>query len=173
MGTTELTQRPATEHEQRGVGSALVLAVLVVVNFVVGGLGALSTQGAVEGWYADADKVSWTPPDVVFGPAWSVLYVLMAVAAWLVWRRGGWAPARTALTLYSVQLALNAAWTPVFFSGRLVWVALAIIVALDVVLIATAVAFWTHSRVASWLLGPYITWVLFATTLNLGIAVLN
>ena len=143
------------------------------MNFVVGGLGALSTQGAVEGWYADADKVSWTPPDVVFGPAWSVLYVLMAVAAWLVWRRGGWAPARPALTLYIVQLALNAAWTPVFFSGRLVWVALAIIVALDVVLIATAVAFWRHSRVASWLLGPYITWVLFATTLNLGIAVLN
>jgi len=97
----------------------------------------------------------------------------MAVAAWLVWRRGGWAPARRALTLYIVQLALNAAWTPVFFSGRLVWLALAIIVALAVVLVATAVAFWPHSRVASWLLGPYITWVLFATSLNLGIAVLN
>jgi len=171
MGSVQVDQPVSTE--QRGVRSALVLALLIVVNFVVGGLGGLSTTSAVDGWYADADKVAWNPPDGVFAPAWSVLYVLMAVAAWLVWRRGGWAPARRALTLYIVQLALNAAWTPVFFSGRLVWLALAIIVALAVVLVATAVAFWPHSRVASWLLGPYITWVLFATSLNLGIAVLN
>lgn len=173
METTQLAERSATEHPQRGVGSVLVLVLLVAVNVAVGALGGLSTADAVDGWYADADKVAWTPPNGVFAPAWSVLYVLMAVAAWLVWRRGGWAPARNALTLYILQLALNAAWTPVFFSGRLVWVALAIIVALDAVLIATAVAFWRHSKVASWLLGPYITWVLFATTLNLGIAVLN
>lgn len=174
MGTTDLAEPDArTGHPQRGVGSALVLVLLITVNFVVGALGGLSTASGVDGWYADAEKVPWTPPNGVFAPAWSVLYVLMGIAAWLVWRRGGWAPARRALTLYIVQLALNAAWTPIFFSGRLVWVALGVIVALEVVLIATAVAFWKHSRVASWLLGPYITWVAFATTLNLGIAVLN
>jgi benzodiazapine receptor len=174
MGTTDVDAPAArTAHPQRGVGSVLVLALLVVVNFVVGALGGLSTASGVDGWYADAEKVPWTPPNGVFAPAWSVLYVLMGVSAWLVWRRGGWAPARTALTLYVVQLALNAAWTPIFFSGRLVWVALGIIVALEVVLVATAIAFWKHSRVASWLLGPYLTWVAFATTLNLGIAVLN
>ena len=174
MGTTDLDAPGArTEHPQRGVGSGLVLVLLIAVNFVVGGLGGLSTASGVDGWYADAEKVPWNPPNWVFAPAWSVLYVLMGVAAWLVWRHGGWAPARRALTLYIVQLALNAAWTPIFFSGRLVWVALAVIVALEVVLIATAVAFWKHSRLAAWLLGPYMTWVAFATTLNLGIAVLN
>ena len=176
--TTPAVTRPSSADPsgatpQRGAGSVAVLVLLVAVNFAVGFVGSLSTRTAVDGWYADAEKVAWNPPPAVFAPAWSVLYVLMAVAAWLVWRRGGFGAARTALTLYIVQLALNAAWTPIFFSGRLVWLALVVIVALEVVLVATAVAFWRHSKVASWLLGPYMVWVAFATTLNLGIAVLN
>ncbi len=158
---------------QRGVGSALVLALLVGANLLVGALGGLSTRGAVDGWYADAEKVAWNPPPAVFGPAWTVLYVLMAVAAWRVWRIGGWSHARGALTLYVAQLCLNAAWTPVFFAGRLPWVALVVIVVLEVLVVATAAAFWRYDRLASWLLGPYAAWVAFAATLNLGIAVLN
>jgi tryptophan-rich sensory protein len=156
----------------RGV-EVLVLAVLVAVNLAVGALDGLAAQDGVDGWYADADKVAWTPPDGVFAPVWTVLYVLMAVAAWLVWRRSGWSGARGALTLYVVQLALNAAWTPVFFNGRLPWVALAVIVVLLGVLVATAFAFARHSRAAAWLLVPYVAWVAYATTLNLGVAVLN
>jgi tryptophan-rich sensory protein len=159
--------------DRRGARGYVVLGVLLAANAAVAAAGSISSIAAVDGWYADAEKVPWTPPNWLFGPAWTVLYVLMAVAAWLVWRADGWEGARRALTLYVVQLTLNAAWTPVFFGGNLPWAGLAVIVALDAVLIATAVAFWRHSRLASWLLGPYITWVLFATTLNAGIAVLN
>ncbi|MBT0995016.1 tryptophan-rich sensory protein [Cellulomonas sp. DKR-3] len=151
----------------------VVLAVLVGANFVVGALGSLATREAVDGWYADAEKVPWNPPDAVFGPVWSLLYVLMGVAAWLVWRRAGWAPARRALTLYVVQLAFNAAWTPIFFAGRYAWLALVVIVVLLGLVVATALAFRRHSRVAAWLLVPYALWVAYATSLNLGIAVLN
>ena len=160
-------------HRPGALLQGVVLVVLVGANFVVGALGSLATREAVDGWYADAEKVAWNPPDVVFGPVWSLLYVLMGVAAWLVWRRRGWAPARGALTLYVVQLAFNAAWTPVFFEGRYAWLALAIIVVLLGLIIATIVAFRPHSRVAAWLLVPYAVWVAYATTLNLGIAVLN
>lgn len=170
MSASITHDRPLTRR--RGV-DVVVLAVLVVVNLAVGALGGRAAQSGVDGWYADADKVPWTPPNGVFAPVWTVLYVLMAVAAWLVWRRDGWSGARGALTLYIVQLALNAAWTPVFFNGRLAWVALAVIVALLAVLVATIVAFRRHSTAAAWLLVPYLAWVAYATTLNLGVAVLN
>ncbi|SFA84292.1 tryptophan-rich sensory protein [Cellulomonas marina] len=150
-----------------------MLGGLIALNLLVGGLGGVSTQGAVDGWYADAQKVAWNPPNEVFGPVWSFLYVSMAVAAWLVWRRSGFADAKGAWTLYGAQLALNAAWTPVFFNGRLPWVALAIIVALAVLIAATIAAFRRHSTPAAWLLVPYLAWVAYATTLNAGIAVLN
>lgn len=173
MSAAAVPTSRAADDPRGGARSVLVLTVLVVANLAVGAVGGLATQAAVDGWYADAEKVAWNPPPAVFGPAWTVLYVLMAVAAWRVWRVGGWRPARTALTLYVVQLAFNAAWTPVFFNARLPWVAFAVIVALEALVIATAVAFWRHDRVASWLLGPYMTWVAYAATLNVGIAVLN
>lgn len=173
MTTTAGTAADARPAPPRGARSALVLTTLVVACLAVGAVGGLSTQDAVDGWYVDAQKVPWNPPNWVFGPAWTVLYVLMAVAAWRVWRIGGFAHARPALLLWVAQLSLNAAWTPIFFSGRLVWVALVVIVALEAVLVATAVAFWRHDRLASWLLGPYMTWVAFATSLNVGIGVLN
>ncbi|WP_129339578.1 TspO/MBR family protein [Cellulomonas endophytica] len=161
---------PAPRSRALDVG---VLLTLVAANLAIGAVAGTSTQSGVDGWYAAAEKVAWNPPDAVFAPVWTVLYVLMAVAAWLVWRRGGWQPAQGALTLYVVQLCLNAAWTPVFFSGRSTWGALAIIVVLAVLIAATAVAFRRHSRPAALLLLPYLAWVLYATTLNAGIAVLN
>jgi len=172
---TAITPQHAVPHRDAAprARSLLVLAVLVGANFVVGALGSLATRTAVDGWYADAEKVPWNPPPWVFGPAWSLLYVLMGVAAWLVWRRAGWSGARGALSLYVVQLALNAAWTPVFFAGRHIWVALAFIVALLGLVVATIVAFRRHSRVAAWLLVPYAAWLAFATSLNLGIGLLN
>lgn len=159
-------------HERRGV-SALVLVVLLAVNAVVAFVGSLAVRSSVDGWYADAEKAPWSPPNWLFAPAWTVLYVLMAVAAWLVWRRGGWRPASGALWLYIGQLVLNAAWTPVFFGAQLLWVGLVVIVALDVMVVLTILAFRRPSRVAAWLLAPYLAWILFATSLNAAVAVLN
>jgi translocator protein len=158
--------------------SALVLIAFIAISFTVAAVGSIATSGNVDGWYADADKASWNPPNWVFGPVWTVLYTVMSVAAWLVWRsprRGR----RPALAMYVAQLALNAVWTPVFFGlypavgASALWVALAIILALDVVVLLTMLRFWKVSRVAAWLLVPYWAWLLFATTLNAALAVLN
>ena len=161
------------------VKSALVLVAFVAIAFAVAGLGSLATIQNVDGWYADAAKAPWSPPNWLFGPVWTFLYCAMAVAAWLVWRRREETEVRRPLILYVIQLALNALWTPVFFGlypfvgAVALWAALAIIVALDVLVLLTMVAFWKVSKPAAWLLVPYWAWVLFATTLNAAVAVLN
>ncbi|MBI5162024.1 MAG: tryptophan-rich sensory protein [Micrococcales bacterium] len=163
------------------VRSALVLLAFLAISYAVAAVGGLATFGNVDGWYAEADTASWTPPNAVFGPVWTVLYALMSVAAWLVWHRRGVNPAavRTALLAYVAQLVLNAVWTPVFFGlypavgAPALWVALAIIAALDVMVLVTMLRFWPVRRVAAVLLIPYWAWVLYATTLNLALAALN
>jgi len=161
------------------VKSALVLVAFITISFAVAALGSLATFQNVDGWYADAAKASWNPPNWIFGPVWTVLYTLMSVAAWLVWRRRREAPVRGPLTAYVVQLVLNAIWTPVFFGlypaigSPALWIALVIILALDVTVLVTMIRFWKVSKAAAWLLVPYWAWVLFATTLNAALAVLN
>jgi tryptophan-rich sensory protein len=159
--------------------SALVLAAFLAISFGVAAIGSIATFQNVQGWYADADKAPWNPPNELFGPAWTVLYTLMSVAAWLVWREREHADVRVPLRTYVVQLALNAIWTPVFFGlypvigAPALWIALGIIVLLDVAVLVTMLRFWRVSRVAAWLLVPYWAWVLFATTLNAALAALN
>ncbi len=165
--------------------SLLALAGFVALALAVGVVGSLATIANVDGWYATADKAPWNPPNGIFGPVWTLLYALMGIAAWLVWRRRA-SPdqavrgdARSALRLYLVQLAINAVWTPVFFAlyptigVAALWLALAIIVALAVAIPVTMLAFARVDRRAAWLLLPYWLWVLFATTLNLAVAVLQ
>jgi len=147
--------------------SLVWLVGLLVASFAVAALGGIATAGNVDGWYASADKPSFNPPNWLFAPVWTTLYAAMAVAAWLVWRRGG------DLRTWWVQLALNLAWTPVFFAGQWLWPALVVIIALDVAVAVTMVAFWRVSRPAGLLFVPYLAWVLFATALNTAIAALN
>jgi tryptophan-rich sensory protein len=157
----------------------LGLVAFLAIAYAVAVLGSVATISQVEGWYAEADKVPWNPPSVVFGPVWTVLYTLMAVAAWLVWRRRERTDVRRPLTLYVIQLVVNAVWTPVFFGlypvigVAALWIAVAIIVALDVLVLLTLRSFWPVHRAAALLLVPYAAWVLFATTLTIGIAVLQ
>ena len=157
----------------------LVLLVFVAIAYAVAALGSIATISQVDGWYADADKVPWNPPSAIFGPVWTVLYALMAVAAWLVWREKERTDVRRPLTLYVIQLVLNAVWTPVFFGlypfvgVAALWVAAVLILALDVAVLLTMLAFWRVRRAAAVLLIPYWAWVLFATTLNVGIALLQ
>jgi benzodiazapine receptor len=165
--------------ERPGPGrQAVALAVFLAASALVAGLGALATAGNVEGWYVTADKAPWSPPNIVFGPVWTILYTAMAVAAWLVWRKQ--APGtRRALTAYAVQLALNLAWTPVFFGlypdfgTAALWLALVIIVALIAAVSVTVLYFGPISRTAGLLLLPYITWLVFAATLNVWAAIHN
>jgi translocator protein len=158
-------ERPGTSRQ------AVVLVAFLAASFLVAGLGSLATFNNVTGWYATADKAPWSPPNWVFGPAWTFLYTAMAVAAWLVWRRQAPGTPR-ALTFYGVQLALNLAWTPVFFGlypaigAAALWLALAIILALIAAVAVTVLSFGPISRTAGLLLLPYVSWLVFAATLN-------
>ena len=161
------------------IKSALVLLAFLAISFGVAALGTVATIQNVEGWYATADKAPWSPPNFLFGPVWTVLYTLMSVAAWLVWREKHRVDVRRPLTIYVIQLVLNAIWTPIFFGlypfigVAALWIAAVIILALDVAVLLTMLAFWRVRRVAAVLLIPYWAWVLFATTLNVGLAVLQ
>jgi len=155
------------------------LAVSLLLALSVAALASLATWSSVDGWYAHANRTLWNPPNQVFGPVWSVLYSVMAVAAWLVWRQPASRPRTVALRTYLGQLALNAGWPPVFFllydvvGGVGLWLSLGWILLLDFAVLATIVFFWRVSRMASLMLFPYWTWLLFATALNASLAVMN
>lgn len=128
---------------------------------------------AVDGWYAGLLKPAWNPPAWVFGPVWTSLYVLMAVAAWLVWREGGWKAQGQALVLFLLQWLLNALWTPLFFGMHSPGLAFAEIVTLWLALAATLKSFWRVRKSAGILLVPYLAWVSLAAALNFTIWRLN
>ena len=144
------------------------LLLWLLVSLAAGGVGALATRRARE-FYGGLVKPSWAPPGWLFGPVWTVLYLLMGVAAWLVWRRAGWGAAGGALTLFVAQLVVNAAWSWIFFAWRRGAPALADIVLLVVLIVATMSAFARVDGVAALLLLPYLGWVMFATALTYSI----
>lgn len=124
-------------------------------------------------WYASLKKPSWNPPPWIFAPVWISLYAMMAVAAWLVWKRGGFSTQRRPLTLFLAQLALNALWTPLFFGLHRPGLACLEIALLWLAIAATLLAFRPVNRAAAWLLAPYLAWVTFAAALNFALWKLN
>ena len=151
----------------------LMLLLFLAVCFGTAALGAQWTLSSVNSWYQTLAKPTWTPPDWVFGPVWSILYFLMAVAAWLVWRQSGRSGARTAWFLFGTQLLLNAAWSGIFFALRSPGGAFVEIVLLWTTIAATTLAFWTRHKLAGWLFVPYLSWSSFAALLNLAIWRMN
>jgi tryptophan-rich sensory protein len=135
------------------------------VVVAAGATGALATRDA-QGFYAGLVKPTWAPPAWIFGPVWTTLYLLMGVAAWLVWRKGGWADASAALSLFVAQLVCNALWSWLFFAWRRGALAFAEVVLLLILIVATIFAFARVHRTAALLLLPYLAWVSFATALT-------
>lgn len=151
----------------------LALVVFLVLSFAAAAVGGLSAAGGTNEWYASIERPSWTPPDWLFGPVWTVLYAAIGVAAWLVWRRRGEFDVTPALAAWGVQLALNAAWTGLFFGLRRPGIAFVEIVVLVVAVAVTTVLFARISTAAGLLLVPYLLWVCFAAVLNGAIWYLN
>ena len=149
------------------------LVVAVAICFAAAGLGGLWTASSVGDWYAALKKPAWTPPGWLFGPVWTVLYLMMAVAAWLVWREHGFAAAAVPLGLFALQLALNVAWSGLFFGLRNPGAAMADLTLLWLAILATLLSFVPLSRPAAALLIPYLFWVTFAGALNWAICRLN
>lgn len=151
----------------------LIAACVVSLSAGVVGLPAAGGGGS-QSWYAALEKPAFTPPSWVFGPVWTTLYILMGVAAFLVWRRGlGVRAVRVALGWFAGQLVLNALWSPVFFGWHRIGSALAVIVLLWAAIVVTLYHFSRVSKTAGLLLGPYLLWVSFATMLNASIWWLN
>lgn len=157
------------------LGLAVMIAVPVLIGFGASRLIADDTDG----WYEQAQKAPWNPPDWLFSPVWSALYVVMGVAAWLIWRERHRLRVWPALGVYAAQLVLNALWSPLFFSGypmwgdAALWAAFAVILALIIMVVLTIRVFWPINRLAAVLLIPYLAWVLYASTLNFYIALMN
>src|SRR5512137_563549 len=139
--------------------SALALVGWLALSFTAAAMGGFFLPGE---WYAGLRKPSWNPPNWIFGPVWTVLYATMAVAAWLVWKRGGFAVRRFALSFFLMQLLLNALWSPLFFGLRNPGLAFVNIVLLWLAVLATVVAFCKTRPLTGALLVPYLAWVTFA-----------
>lgn len=150
---------------------ALGLVGSVLLCFGTATLGNLATARSVLEWYPTLAKPPWTPPNWVFGPVWTLLYGMMAIAGWLAWRDGRSRIA--APLLFLLQLALNGGWSWLFFGLRRPDLALACVVSLWLAIAGTIAAFWRISRLAVILFLPYLAWVTFAAVLNLAVVRLN
>lgn len=145
----------------------------ILVTFSAGAIGSLATVPNIPTWYAQLNKPSFLPPNEVFGPTWSVLYVAIGVSLFLVWiTKGDKSFIKTYLPFY-IQLALNAIWSIVFFGLHLPWLGCVVIISLVATIIWTILVFKNYSKVSAWILVPYLAWVLFATYLTFGVAILN
>lgn len=150
-----------------------MLLVFVVICLAAGRLGAALTEPALETWYRGLEKPAWTPPDIVFPVAWTLLFLAMGIAAWLVWKTAERGELKLPLTLFFGQLIINVLWSFSFFSQRNPFLGLITLGALVLAVILTTVAFTRVSRPAGWLFLPYLLWLGYAAALNFAIWKMN
>ena len=162
------------EQSRRSTKAQVIgLVVAVVVCYGAALLGNLATMPQIPTWYAGIAKPPWTPPDWLFGPVWSLLYAMMAVAAWLIWRQSDWKTAKSPLLWFAAQLILNSLWSILFFGMQKPAWSMVEVFFLWLAILMTVRAFWPVSRLAAGLLVPYLLWVSFASVLNVAIWQLN
>lgn len=152
--------------------SIFVLAFFIALSLGAGAVGVLFTLDQIPSWYASLTKPSWTPPSWVFAPVWNTLYILMGCAAALVWRSRKLGR-MLAIWIFIAQLVVNALWSIVFFGLHEVLLSVLMIGLLWVLILFLIGLFWRHSHTAAVLLVPYLLWVSYAATLNVGILLLN
>lgn len=149
------------------------LAASVLFTVGIGSLGGIFTISEIPGWYAGLQKPSFNPPNWVFGPVWSTLYLLMGISLYLVWKQQRSVVRNVAITLFLIQFVLNFCWSILFFNQHLIGAALLEIVLMWLFILLTIVWFARLSKTAAWLLVPYLCWVSFATVLTAAIWTLN
>jgi len=150
------------------------LVAAIIMCSLAGAVGSIFTISAIQTWYTALNKPSFAPPNWVFGPAWTTLYILMGISLYIVWEKGiKKKEIRSAVKVFGVQLGLNAVWSFLFFGLRSPFYGLIGIVLLWLAIVWTMIKFWKISKTATYLLVPYILWVSFATILNLAVWQLN
>lgn len=149
------------------MNNAIKLIIAVAIPLIVGGLSGFFTVTGVESWFQTINKPTWNPPNWIFGPVWTTLYAMMGVALFLVWKsETSVVLKKTAIILFATQLVLNFFWSFIFFNQHQMGWALVEIIALWIFILLTIFAFANVSKLAAWLLVPYISWVSFAAILN-------
>ena len=159
-------------HARSAGRSALVLLGFLAASFAVSALGGLATASSITTWYPTLAKPSFNPPNWLFGPVWTALYIMIALAGWRVWRRVGFTD-KPAFAAFGAQLLLNLLWPVLFFGLQMLALALAGLVLLWISIAATLLMFRRHDSVAALLFAPYLVWVTFAGALNAAIWSLN
>ena len=150
------------------------LVISLVVSLAAGGVGVIFTTPAIRTWYVDLNKPFFTPPNWLFGPAWTILYILMGIAAFMIWRIGLSTPGvQIALIAFLIQLILNLLWSIVFFGMHSIVGGVVVIVLLWIAILVTLIKFWSLYQTAGILMIPYLLWVTFASALNIAIWRLN
>lgn len=148
--------------------------IAIAVCFGAGLIGTIFTYSSIPTWYAFLHKPFFNPPNWIFGPVWTLLYIMMGIAAYLIWEKGwGKKEVQQSLLYFALQLGFNTAWSIVFFGYHSPWKAFIVIVILWFLILETIIRFTKLSKTAAWLLVPYIAWVSFASILNLAVAILN
>lgn len=172
-----MASTPTTQSKGKSLGA---LAFFILLPLSVGFVGSMLTSEHIDGWYATADKAPWNPPNSVFGPVWTVLYILIGIAGWLIWKNRDRPGTARLMNLYWVQLVLNAIWSPLFFGGyasfgvTALWIAFAVILALIITVVLLIAGAFKHGfKAAALLLIPYLLWGAYASTLNLYLALFN
>jgi len=162
-----------TKDRPNAIRDLLGLFALIILCLAVSGIGGAITATSVDTWYRALVKPPFNPPDWVFAPVWTTLYILMGIAAWRVWRTRSFEATRTGFAVFSVQLCLNLAWSFLFFGLQRIDLALFEIVILLCAIITNTILFWRIERLAGLLFVPYVAWVTYATILNASLWLLN
>lgn len=149
------------------------LAVSLAICFLPAILGSVTMIGSIDGWYSTLNKPWFTPPNWIFGPVWTTLYILMGISLYLIWNSKRNRTRDTAIAVFGVQLILNGLWSPVFFFAHSIVLGLVIILILDAYAVATILMFYNIDKRAGCVIIPYIIWLCIATLLNFSILVLN
>ena len=144
------------------------LLISIIICQLAGGIGSIFTSSSVKTWYLTISKPSFNPPNWVFAPAWTTLFLLMGISLFLVWRKG-----KRGLPIFFIQLFFNILWSVMFFGLKSPLLGLIVIIILWILILLTIIKFFKISKPAGWLLIPYILWVSFATILNFSIFILN
>ena len=160
--------------DPKALRSGILFIICITIPLIIGMIGSVFTASNIPTWYAALNKPVFTPPGWVFGPAWTILYILMGISLYLILQNGVDKPmVSQGVILFAVQLALNLLWSIVFFGMHAIFFAFVIIIMLFVVLVATMISFFRVSKPAGWLLITYLCWLGFASVLNATIWILN
>ncbi len=160
-------------HNNKKKRNYLALIISILICESVGIIGSLLTIQSFQSWYPNLPKPWYTPPNWVFGPTWTILYALMGISVYLIWKNS-WPTKKSkkAIIVFSIQLTLNGAWTPVFFGLKNIFLALIIAILMWITILITIILFYDINKKSAYLLTPYIIWVTIATTLNYNILIL-